>query len=459
MKTIKLRAIIVYLLALAFFGGLLFFFISMLKQADEWALQPINGHLSGEELAHAGKILDRNGEILAYSENEKRLYAQDAGVRTAILHTVGDGSVNITTSIQNQFLPELFGYQLITGLGAPSFLNTTKDIHLTLDSEICQIASEALGAYKGTVVVYNHKTGEILCQVSKPTYDPYNPPDFSAGDERYAGAYLNRSISSSFTPGSVFKIITSAAAIENIDDLYERTFYCPGNITVNGEKITCMEHHGAINFEDGMAKSCNIVFANLAMELGAEKMTQQAEKMGFNKAFSLDGASTLPSAYDVSGATEADLGWSGIGQYNDLVNPLHMLRIMGAIANDGVPVEPRRVDSIYSSFDKKSEKNKAVLGERLLTQDTAQKLQQVMRYTMRSQYGDSMFKGLTVCAKTGTAEIGDSKLPHAWMVGFSTDEDCPLAFVVVVEESGFGYRKAGPIASRVMAALAGKLRG
>lgn len=219
-----------------------------------------------------------------------------------------------------------------------------------------------------------------------------------------------------------------------------------------------MEHHGSISFEDGMAKSCNIVFAQLAMELGKEKMTQCAEKLGFNNSFLIDNVSTKSSTYNVTDATEADLGWSGIGQYDNLVNPAHMMKIMGAIANGGVPIEPYRVAKIHSSMTGTSFVGETTLGERMMSAEVAQKLKQVMRYTMQSQYGDNMFPSLTVCAKTGTAEVGKSKEPHAWMIGFSTDTDCPLAFVVIVENSGYGYRKAGPIASEVMKALVSTMR-
>lgn len=459
MKKTRTRSIIVYFLVAGFFVGLGFFLFKLTVHAEDWAINPINAHLSGQELEGAGKILDRNKKVLAQSSDGKRLYNENEAVRRAVLHTIGDGSINITTSIQNQFSADLFGYNLITGLGAPKFLTMAKDIHLTLDSELCRIASEKLGSYKGAVCLYNYKTGEILCMVSKPTYDPYQIPDFSdETDDQYEGAYLNRVLSSSFTPGSVFKVVTSAAAIDCLPDLYEKEFYCPGNIEVGGETITCMEHHGTIDFEDGMAKSCNIVFAELAMELGKERMTMEAEKLGFNESFSIDGIPIQKSVYHVENATEADLGWSGIGQQNDLVNPAHLMKIMGAIANGGAPVEPYLISSMTSSFGINSHAGRTKVGDQMMSAGTANQLKEVMRYTTRSQYGDSMFPGLTVCSKTGTAEVGKGKNPHAWMTGFSTDEDCPLAFAIIVENSGYGYRQAGPIATAIMTAAAESIR-
>ena len=261
------------------------------------------------------------------------------------------------------------------------------------------------------------------------------------------------------TPGSTFKIITCAAAIDNIPDINERVFTCSGEIEVDGEKITCMASHGQIGFEEGMSQSCNIVFAELAMELGKDKMTEEAEKMGFGSSFTIDGAPTLASSYDVSKAETRDLGWSGIGQYTDLVNPMHLNILMGAIANGGVYVTPYYIDSIKTPFGLPTYVGYGTPGERLLKAETADALKDIMRYTVETNYGDSMFPGLTVCAKTGTGEIGEDKNPNGWMTGFTLDSDCPLAFTIVMENSGFGMAQAGPIAQQLLQSAAAIVRG
>lgn len=457
MKKTNARTIIIYLLIVAFFIGMGMFLIKLCINAKVWAINPINSHISGTEFENAGEILDINNNILAQSKDNKRQYHHDKSIRMAMLHTVGDGSINITTGVQNIFGADLFGYNLITGIGAPKYFNTSKEIKLTLDSSICKVASEQLGKRKGAVCVYNYKTGEILCMVSNPTYDPYDKPDLSNDpNQTYSGVYLNRCLSSSFTPGSIFKVITCAAAIENMDDIYQKTFDCQGSMIVNGEKITCMEHHGNINFKDGMAKSCNIVFAKIAMELQKDTMTKQANKMEFNKDLKVDGIKVCMSHYDVLNASEADLGWSGIGQQDDLVNPFHMMKIMGAIANDGEAVEPYMIESMTLQSGITTRKGKTKVSKRILESTTANQLKEIMRYTVKTNYGNSMFSGLTVCAKTGTAEVGNDKKPHAWITGFATDERCPVAFVVIVENSGFGYQQAGPVATAVLKATANK---
>ncbi len=455
MRTTGSRSAVLYLLAIGFLAGLCVFLYGFLFQGGNWAMQSFNRHLTGDsQLTAAGKIYDRNGVVLAKSENGKRLYNSDEEIRRAMLHTVGDTNGYISTGVQYSYRSQMGGYNLLTGLTVPTGKPSGSDITLTLDSALCKTAYEKMGGYNGAAALYNYKTGQILCMVSKPGIDPANVPKDIDTNPKYEGAYLNRVLSSSYTPGSIFKLVTSAAAIENIPDIYSRTFHCSGSITVNGNKITCTEAHGDINFRDGLAKSCNIVFAELAMELGKDKMTAEANQMGFNNAYQADGIKTAKSIYDVSKAEENDLGWSGIGQYTDLTNPYHMMMLMGAIANGGVPVQPYFIGDIKTSFGLSVKKGETRDGARMVKESTAAALKDMMRYNVTSDYGDSMFPGLKVCAKTGTAEVGNGKKPNGWMVGFSSDPKTPYAFAVVIEQGNYGRTSAGKIASAIMAQAA-----
>ncbi len=450
MKNTRIRSIVVYLIATFFFVGITYFVYSFINNSQTWALQPINRHLSGDKIS-GGKILDRNSVILAQTINGKRVYNDDENVRKALLHTVGDGSVLIPTSIQSRFSTELFGYNFVTGFGAPKVANLSKDIKLTLDSSLCATALKSMGDKKGTVIVCNYLTGEVICMISTPTYDVNNRPNLSnESDDKYEGVYINRALSSSFTPGSVFKIITCAAALDYVDDIDKKQFLCKGEEVLDGEHITCLEHHGKLGLEKAMAKSCNIAFADIAIDVGKEKMLKKAEEMGFNKQYTIDGINIAKSQYNVDYASNADLGWSGIGQYNNTVNPMHMMMILEAIANDGEYVKPYIVKSIGEDSLFPSEKHTELKTKRMLSSQTAKKISDIMRYTIKSRYGDSMFPNMQMCAKTGTAEVGEEKLPHGWMVGFSQDKNFPFAFVVITENSGYGIKTAGPIAADVM---------
>ena len=449
MKRILKRSTLILVFTLLFIGGASFFCVELVFNADDWANQPYNAHISGNGgLEQAGAVYDRNGTVLAKTQGTDRVYNENYSVRVGLLHTVGDNSLNISTAVQSKYRSQLTGYSLIWGLNMPQSLRTSHDITLTVDANASAAAYDALSAYgkQGACVVYNYKTGEVISSVSTYSYDPEAPPEINEDNEHeYEGVYLDHVLSSSYTPGSIFKLVTAAAAIENIPDLFERTWYCEGHEDIGGQEVRCVdgEAHGTLDFYGALEHSCNIVFAELAVELGPEKMTAAAEKMGINLSYEIDDVSTAKGHYDVSKATTNELAWSGVGQYNDEVNPMQMAILCGAIANGGNSVNPTYIKSGIGLNDTKSRE--------LLKSSTASTLSQSMpSYT---------FGSLSVRAKTGTAEVGDEKSPNAWMVGFSTDEDCPLAFACVVEDAGFGSQYARPVAETAMQSAAQALRG
>lgn len=463
MKRVLRRSTLILIITIAFIGGVGFLSFELITEADSWANQPYNAHISGNGgLAQAGTIFDRNGTVLAKTVDGNRVYNDNSSIRKSLLHVVGDNSLNISTAVQSRYRSQLTGYSLIWGLNMPQTLKISHDMTLTVDAQTCSAAYDVLESYgkKGACVVYNYKTGDVICSVSTLAYDPEAPPEITEDNEsEYDGVYLDNVLSSSYTPGSIFKIVTAAAAIENTPDIFERTWDCSGSEEIGGSNITCVETHGTINFKEAMAHSCNIVFAELAVELGAEKMTATAEEIGINMSFDVDGVQTAKGSYDVSKANTNELAWSGVGQYNDKVNPMQMAIICGAIANGGTAVNPTFIKDGTDDLLKSLGINTAKSGRKMFESATASKLEEVMRYTITDYYGDNLFGGLTVCAKTGTAEVGDDKEPTAWMVGYSKDEDCPLAFACVVEDSGFGFTYAGPVAEAAMIQASKSLRG
>jgi len=180
--------------------------------------------------------------------------------------------------------------------------------------------------------------------------------------------------------------------------------------------------------------------------------------MGFNKSFDFDGIATSKSVYKVDGAQDNELAWSGVGQFTDMTNPYHMMLMMGAIANDGIPVKPYMIDRISTPFGLTTKSGHTQTDSRFISTVTAGRLKTYMRYNVTNNYGDGMFPGLAVCAKTGTAEVGGGKNPNGWMVGFSSNEKTPLAFAVIVENTRSGIGSAGQIASKLMIATAKTLQ-
>ncbi len=458
MKRIMTRSIFVFIVTLAFFAGVCLLAFRLLTQNEDWVQQPYNGHVaSSNGLAQAGDITDRNDVMLAYTdENQERIYHEDEATRKALLHVVGDNSLNISTAVQSMYRGELTGYSFVFGLGLPKSLRTNNSVELTVSADACKAAYNAMGGKDGACVVYNYKTGEVLCDISTPTYDPQNPPEINEKNEKeYDGVYLDNVMSSSYTPGSIFKIVTAAAAIENIPDIYEQTFECTGAYDIDGEDITCEDAHGVIDFTTAFSQSCNVAFAQMAVQVGEDKMTEIATQMGFNKELEVSGCTLSKSIYNLENALgDNQLAWSGIGQFEDLANPMHMAMMCGAVANDGTPVTPYLLNS-GSSLLKELGVISAKESEQMLSKDTATKLQDLMRSTADYYYNvrGLTMGGLDFCAKTGTAETTKDKEPTAWFVGYTEDEEHPYAFAVVVEEGGYGISAASPVAQAAVSKL------
>ncbi len=457
MKSISRRALSLYVIILLFLAGCGLLFYNLVTNSSDWAMNRVNKHLySSGNLATAGDITDINGDILATTENGQRIYNESKNVRMATLHTVGDSAGFIASGIQTSFKDELTGYTLVDGVYNLKRYGKGNDIKLTLNSKVCATAYKALGDRKGTVAVMNYKTGELVCVVSTPTYDIKNKPDDIATDTtgKYDGIYLNRFFSGLYTPGSTFKVITAASAIENIPDIYNRTFECNGKIQIGEGYVICNGTHGDIDFETAMNKSCNCAFAKIADELGGEKLTLTAERLGFNtkKMTVSDKISCAKSKLNLTESTALDIGWAGIGQYTTLINPCQMLTIVSAIANGGVATAPYLVSEITNPegevvFTEKT----SDLGE-YFNYSVAQSLDNILRSNVKNQYGDWYFPNLNMCGKTGTAEISDDEdaKPNALFVGYSQNEETPFAIIVVVENTTSAIQSAVPIASTVM---------
>ncbi len=452
MKKIEKRTVVCLALTAALLLGVALFVVRFFLDGGDWASFAANRHLyNSQGQLSVGRVLDRDGDVLSWvDEAGNRQYYANPTVRMATLHAVGDPGGAIGTSALVAFADELSGYNFLTGADNP--FGQGNDLYLTLDARLNYEAYQALNGRKGAAGVYNYKTGEILCMVSSPAFDPANPPEIQEGDGRYEGVYVNRFLSGTFIPGSVFKTVTLTAALEKIPDLFDRAFTCTGSTEVGGETITCPSAHGEMDIGEAFARSCNGVFAQLAVELGAETMAEYVEKAGLLDRYSVDGIQTAQGSYDLSGASEGQLGWSGVGQYNDLVNPCAVMVWMGGIANGGRTAVPHLIQDVKGGLPRISLPFGGRTGT-LIEADTAWTLAGLMAQNVVQTYGSGRFPNMDICAKSGTAEVGGGKRPNAWFAGFLRNEDAPYAFAVVVEEGGSGASAAGDVAARVLDAL------
>ena len=455
MKKVSGRAIFPLILAIVLLAGTVLLCVRYFAKADEWVTFSGSPHVYTGVNLDGGVVTDRDGTLLLDS-TDGRTYSADAATRTATMHLLGDRYGYIQAPLLGSFADDMIGFDKINGLyGAEG---TEANAALTLSAAAQTAAYQALGNYHGTVGVYNYKTGEILCAVTSPSYDPDNMPDVEADTSgAYDGVYVNRFFQAAYTPGSIFKIVTLAAAIETVPDWENLTFTCEGKTIIGGQEIICEGVHGTITLKQALAHSCNVAFGELAGKVGTKALMEYAEKLGLSERFEWDGIPVKAGTVDLKDADAGDLAWAGIGQYTDQVNALTFMRAMGRIAGGGTGAEPYLMAKITRG-EKTAYEAKTETSSRALKAETAAKLTEYLRNNVATMYGDWQFGGLNVCAKSGTAEH-EGETADAMFAGFCVDENCPLAFVVFVENGGSGSAVAAPVAAKVLQVCAAAING
>lgn len=453
MNRIAKRAMIVLIPVLVLLGGVIFFLWEYSNNAQSWVLFPGSPHIYNGGKPADGIITDRDGTPLL--DLSQKTYASDAQLRKAFVHWTGDREGNVSVPFLSRYLLELSGYDWLNGVY--SYGDAPGVMTLTLDAQLQKVTLEAMGDYKGTVAVYNYETGELLCAVTTPNFDPDNLPDI-AGDTTgaYTGAYMNRFLQSTYIPGSIFKIVTMGAALESVAGVRDMKFTCEGKYMAGNGDVTCEYAHGRQSLKEIFSNSCNCAFAQLVELIGPEKLQRCVAQFGVTDSVSFDGITTAKGNFDITDASPEQLAWSGIGQHKDQINPCAYLTFLGAIARDGLGVEPYAVARITVGGDVTYEAETRER-ERVMSSATAQLLQSFMRNNVEQKYGAENFPGLTVCAKTGTAQVGGNRKSNAMLAGFVMDEEYPLAFIAAIEDGGYGRQVCVPIVSEVLQACKARL--
>lgn len=448
MNRVRKRAWIMMVFVLGLVGGMCFFLFEYWTKADQWVVFQGSPHVYQSSSLGSAVITDRDGTLLL-DTTDGREYASDPILRQATIHWLGDRAGNIRANAIGAYTAEIVGYDRIDGVY--TYADTPGQATLTLSARVQTVALRAMAGRKGVVAVYNYKTGEILCAVSTPTYDPDNVPSISTDASGiYEGVYMNRFTQTTYPPGSIFKIVTTAAALDCVEGILDMRFTCDGVQEFGVDRVTCQQPHGTLDLKTALAKSCNCCFAQIALLIGNEKMAEYVEKFQIMNGVSFDGITTVDGNFDLSDAAPVELAWACIGQYTDMINPCSYLTFMGAIANGGTAVTPHLVEEIRVGREVTYRAEASGTG-RIMSRELADTLTDYMRNNVETIYGASHFPGLTVCAKSGTTELGGGKTPNAMFAGFVADEEYPLAFIVIVENGGYGANACVPILSDVLA--------
>lgn len=398
---------------------------SVVTYGGRWTVSTANPRTKQtRDISSAGSIYDRDGVLLAGSDGDNRVYNESKSTRKALCHVVGD-VYGKSVGAETIFLRQLY--------------TDKQDIRLTVSSKLSKYIYKQMDDQTGSVVVMNYKTGEILASVSIPTFDPETLKD----EEPTGTSLVDRATMGRYPPGSVMKIVTAAAAIEQGIDI---EYKCTGLEIIDGQKVTCVSKHGKQDLEEAFKNSCNCYFAKLAQEIGASNLKSTAADFGFNDEFNFSDVVLYKSSFELSGSA-GDLAWAGIGQYKDLVTPMHVCMIAGAVANGGNMMTPLMLRSDGST---------AVVPKvykQVTDSSTAVKLQKYMRKVVTSGTGSSAdIHGANMYGKTGTAEYSeDGEVKnHSWFAGFIDSDDQPYAIAVVGEGAGFGSKYAAPLAGKIM---------
>ena len=407
-----------------------------------------------------GRILDRDGNVLAESDAQGKRRYPDASVAQVVGYIDARfGSQGAELAFNRELSGEK-GASWAAALNAEFQRQGNKglDVRLTIDSRVQAAAAAALGARKGAVVAIDPRNGEVLAMVSVPTYDPGALTEALQQDP--SSPLLNRATQGVYPPGSTFKTVTASAALENGAIQQDSIVECRNEKVFDGFPVSCRnvpQGEGRYPFRNAYAFSVNAIFAEVGVKLGWQALLQTASKFGFGKPlpFTLD---TAPTQVVGAGSelTVPLLASTAFGQGELLATPLQMAVVAATVANGGVLVQPHLGLAAYDGERKVIDPLEPAPQRRVLDAGVAQTMRDMMVAVVDSgQANGVQIQGIKVGGKTGTAESGRGT-SHAWFIAFAPAENPTIAVAVLVEDGGQGGVVASPIAGQVIRAAVGR---
>ena len=459
----KILALLLFALfaLLAVYGG-----YAITTYGNRWFAYSRNPRIRAQkENVVAGDVLDRTGIVLATSQGDQRVYQADEEARRAVVHLLGDDQGQVSNGVEAFQSNYLYGFQATL----PELINSLFDgqprrgdnVTLTVDSRLCTAITRYFDSHpltsghNGAAVVMNYRTGEILALVSLPTFDPMNITQATVSNP--GQPFWNRATQSVYPPGSVFKIVTTDAALSNIPDIQTTEIACTGGLDVQGQAIRDYGNaiHNSLSLRRAFMVSCNNAYALLALTMKDDALRRTAESFGFNDNFLFKDIVVENSVYPTANRTLFELATSGFGQSAIVASPMHMCLVAAAIANDGVMMEPQLLRQAASSSGTVRASFSPRPYRTATTAANAAVLQEYMQAVVSGGTGTrAAVSGLTVCGKTGSAEssLNGEAVTYGWFVGYIADDHLPFALAVVVEgipDGEGGGSTAAPIAGDI----------
>lgn len=463
--------ILVVFFSICFFSIIVYLTYFNIFVADKIVDDPTNKrNRVAENEVLRGSILDRKGDILAYSVRtgegkQERRYKNGE----LFSHALGYNSyVYGKTGIESAYNDVLQGRGFTHDILGTIFRSVRQTLNkedkkgnnviLTIDRKTQKAAFDGLGNERGAVVAMDPRTGAILAMVSKPSFDPGEiDKNFKEYNSDADGTpFLNRATNGYYPPGSTFKIITSAAALENIPAITSDIFQCKGRLNIGNYTLKDFngERHGKVDIKEAFVESCNYTFGTLGMRLGFDNLRNTAEKFMFNKEIPVN--DDYNSLKIREGQIEPDKEESrsynaqdAIGQHNVSANPMQMALVASTIANDGVMMKPYIVGEIQDRYGVTIEKKTPDKIGDVISSSVSNTIKDYMIDVVKYGTGKrAKISGITVAGKTGTAE--DKDKTHSWFVAFAPADNPQIAVAVIVENGGTGGKRAASIARDVI---------
>lgn len=439
----------------------------MVVQAESYQNMPGNNHtLAREAKTERGTISTYDGTVLAKSEKQSDgTYQRVYPAGDLASHVVGYASTQYGTSgIEAAYNETLKGQQNFASwtdvVNSLAGINTPgNDIVLTLNSKIQQAAQDALAGEVGACVVLDPETGAVLALASSPTYDAQDVEQLiqqaaeNSGGESSSELY-NRATQALYAPGSTFKMVTLATALQDGVATEETKYDSPGTMEIGNATVTNVNEndYGTISLARATEVSSNTVYGQLGVEIGAERLVSGAEAFGFNDSIDFDlplATSLMPNPSEM---TEWETAWAAagepVGEHESPAGPqatvMEMALVGCAIANGGTIMQPYLVDGIYNANGERSFTGTATKLMQAVDEATANRVLEVLEGVVSNGSGGAAaVEGATVAGKTGTAERGDGT-SDSWFVGIAPAESPRVVVAIAIEkgDSGEGARKA-----------------
>ena len=412
------------------------------------------------------KILAADGNVLSQTflddeGKEKREYPY----QNLFSHVVGyatNGRMGVEAQANYYLLHSNAPLSQKAALDAKGEKYPADDVYTTLDVNLQEVASKALGVYQGAVVVTEPGTGKVLAMVSKPDFNPEQIKDMwdELIQDDESSILLNRASQGLYPPGSTFKIVTALEYIRENPDTYQNYHYtCNGSITKDESRIQCYHGsvHGGVDFKRSFAKSCNTSFANIGLSLDRDAFGKTLNSLLFNEKLPVAFQSNVSKVTISDETTDSDMMQVSIGQGTASITPLLLNMITCSIANEGVLMKPYLIDYVQNSAGNKIKTFEPDSYGKLMEQEEAEVLKGLMTDVVLEGTA-SKLKGLsyTAAGKTGSAEYGTVKgESHAWFTGFAPAEEPEVCVTIIIEGAGAGGDYAVPIAKRIFDAYFG----